>query len=450
MEMQGLERFMEERGKRDKGYIIREFRAGFATFLTMSYILFINPNILSEAITLEGVNLWPQLMSATALAAAFGSLLMGLFGRRPFALAPGMGLNAYFTYSVVLGQGMPWQAALGAVFFSGLLFLVISLVGLRELLINAIPVPLKHAITAGIGCFLATIGLVNAGLVVDHPVTLVTMGSLREPGPLIALFGLILTVVLLVFEFKGAVLVGILGSTLAAIAMGAEVFQGQAFQGFSEGFIRMPVWPKDLFLALDLGGALELGALSIIFTFLFVDFFDTAGTLIGLSHRAGLLDEQGKMTGARAAFSVDALATSFGALLGTSSTTSYIESAAGIQEGGRTGLTAIAVAFFFLLSLFFWPLASAVPAAATAPALVVIGAMMLFSTSNIDWNNYKQSLPALLTILGIPLTYSITNGISLGLISYCLIHLFTGRAREVHFLMYILTALLLIRFALAG
>ncbi len=431
-------------------HITREVRAGFATFLTMSYILFVNPNILSNAIVLEGENLWPQLMSATALAAAFGCILMGILGKRPFALAPGMGLNAYFTYSVVLGQGVSWQAALGAVFLSGALFLLISLVGLREVLINAIPSPLKHAITAGIGCFLATIGMVNAGLVVDHPVTLVALGNLREPTALIALFGLILTVVLLVFDLKGAVLLGIAGSTLAAMVSGAEVYQGQAFAGFQDGVARMPVWPKDLFLALDLAGALKLGAVSIIFTFLFVDFFDTAGTLIGLSHRANLLDKEGKMTQARAAFSVDALATSIGALFGTSSTTSYIESAAGIEEGGRTGLTAITVGVLFLLSLFLWPLASAVPAAATAPALMVIGAMMLFTTTNIDWNDYKQSLPAMLTILGMPLTYSITNGISLGLISYCAIHLFSGRGREVHWVMYVLSALLVVRFALPG
>ena len=427
-----------------------EARAGLATFLTMSYILFVNPSILGNAITVEGVDMFPQLMAATAIAAAFGCLIMGLFGRYPFALAPGMGLNAYFTYTVVLGAGVAWQTALGAVFISGILFLIISLVGLREILLNAIPTSLKLAITAGIGCFLATIGFINAGLVVDHPVTLISMGSLKSPGVLIALLGLFLTLVLLVFKVRGAILYGILGASVVAVLSGAPVFQGQPFAGFHNGIVKAPVWPSDLFMAMDLTAAMGLGALSIVFTFLFVDFFDTAGTLIALSRKAGVLDEQDRLPRARAAFSADALATSVGAILGTSSTTSYIESASGIQEGGKTGLTAVFVALLFLVSLFFWPLAGAVPAAAAASALIIVGAMMMFTTSQIHWEDFTQSVPALLTILGMPLTFSITDGISLGLISYCLIHLFTGRFKQVHWLMYLLTALLIWRYLWLG
>ena len=330
------------------------------------------------------------------------------------------------------------------------LFLVISLIGLREILLNAIPTALKHAITAGIGCFLATIGLINAGLVVDHPVTLVSMGDLKSPSVLIALSGLFLSLVLLIFRIRGSILLGIIGASAIAIISGAPVFAGKPFAGFESGLMQMPVWPGDLFLAMDPVAALGLGLLSIVFTFLFVDFFDTAGTLIALSHKAGVLDKAGKLPRARAAFSADALATSVGAMLGTSSTTSYIESAAGIQEGGKTGLTAVFVALLFLASMFFWPIAGAVPAAAAAPALIIVGAMMMFTTHHIDWEDYGQSIPALLTILGMPLTFSITNGISLGLISYCLIHLFTGRFNKVHPLMYVLTGLLIWRYIWLG
>ena len=421
----------------------KELRAGLTTFLTMSYILFVNPTILGAAIPVG----LPHLMAATALAAAFGTLIMGLVARYPFALAPGMGLNAYFAYSVVLGQGIPWQLALGAVFISGLLFLLLSLAGTRQALIDAIPASLKAAITAGIGLFLATIGLVNGGLVVAHKQTLVTLGDLASPAALIALIGLATMGVLMALRVSGAILIGILTASITAIISGAPVYNGQAFAGFSQGLVRAPAMPGELFLALDLSGALGMGVLTIVFTFLFVDFFDTTGTLIALSYKTGKLDGKGRLPRARAAFCADAMATSVGALLGTSSTTSYIESASGIEEGGRTGLTAVFVALLFLLSLFLWPLAEIVPQAATAPALITIGALMMFTTTKIKWDEHGEALPAFLTIIGMPLTYSITNGISLGIVAYCLINLFSGRGGKVHWLLYLLAVLLILRFA---
>ncbi len=424
-----------------------EARAGLTTFLAMAYILFANPSILGEAIKLEGGSAIPQLLTATALAAAFGCLVMGLWARYPFALAPGMGLNAYFAYTVVLGEGFPWQAALGAVFLSGGLFFVIGFSGLRSYLVAALPDTLKLAITAGVGCFLAMIGLINGGMVTDHPVTLVSMGDWTRPQPLIAAAGLLLTLVLLVRRVRGAILFGIAGAAALAILTGAPVYDGQPFAGFQDGWVRAPVWPTDLFLALDLRSALSAGILTIVFTFLLVDFFDTTGTLVGLSRKAGLVDREGQLPHSRAAFSSDALATCFGALVGTSTTTSYIESAAGIEEGGKTGLTAVVVGLLFLASLFFWPLASAVPAAATAPALIVIGAMMMFAAGEIQWREYHQSVPAFLTILGMPLTFSITDGIALGILSYCLVHLFSGRVREVRWPLYLIGLLLALKLA---
>jgi len=423
----------------------REIRAGLTTFLTMSYILFVNPQILGQAIPISGAG--PQLLTATAIAAAFGSLLMGFMSRYPYALAPGMGLNAYFTYTVVLGQGVPWQTALGAVFISGLLFFCISLAGIRQALIDAIPRGLKYATTAGIGMFLALIGMVNGGLVVDNPATLVSLGNPRDPNVLLTLFGLLLTTIMLILRTRGAILIGIFTTTLLAALVRAPVFSGKSFAGFPDGIVALPVWPSDLFLAADLSGAIGLGLLTIVFTFLFVDFFDSTGTLIGLSEKVGKLDEAGRMPNSRAAFCADALATSFGALFGTSSTTCYIESAAGIEDGGRTGLTAIVVAGLFLLSIFFWPLAGAVPSVATASTLMVVGAMMMFTCARIKWQDYSESVPAMLTMLGMPLTFSITNGIALGLVSYTLLKLFSGQGKTLSVLMYVLTVLLILRFA---
>lgn len=428
--------------------VSRELRAGVTTFLAMAYIIVVNPGILSTAIDFEGS--FPQLLTVTVFAAAIGTTVMALWARLPFALAPGMGLNAYFTFSVVLGQGFEWQTALGAVFLSGILFMIISATGLREWIINGIPRSLKFAITAGIGAFLAIIGFVNSGLSVNSDATLITVGDWASSSSMwLVAAGLIITGVLVARKIPGAVLIGIVGTTVLAMITRAEVFvQGDGSLGaFSGGdIVSTPVWPGDLIGALDIGSALGTGILTVVFTFLFVDFFDTAGTLIGLSEKSGYMDEDGNMTHPRAAFMADGIATTAGAFLGTSSTTTYIESAAGIEDGGRTGLTSLTVAILFLLSLFLWPLAAMVPAVATAPALIIIGAMMMTGVSKIDWNDYRIAIPAFLTIFGMPFLYSITEGITLGIISYTAISALTGKADKVHPVMYALTGLLVLRY----
>ncbi len=441
----GLDRYFKitERGST----VGTEIRAGITTFLAMAYIVFVNPSILSNAITIDDAT--AQLVTVTALAAAFGTFLMGLWANLPFALAPGMGLNAYFTFTVVLGMGMEWQTALGAVFVSGVLFLLISLSGLRKWILEAIPLYLKQAITAGIGAFLAIIGFSGSGLIQASPATFVTRGDWTSPGLWLSMFGLAVTAVLLARRVKGAILAGIVLTTLLAIFTGAEVYGGAAFPGFGDSLIGF-TWPAGLIGALDITGALGLGILGVVFTFLFVDFFDTAGTLIGLADKSGLMDETGEIVAPRAAFSADGAATAVGAFLGTSSTTSYIESAAGVEDGARTGLASVTTGVFFLLAMFLAPLASAIPAAATAPALIIIGAMMMTGAAKIDWSDYRITVPAFLAIVGMPFTYSITDGISLGIITHTLISLGSGKAKDVHPVMYILSFLLVWRFFVLG
>jgi AGZA family xanthine/uracil permease-like MFS transporter len=432
----------------------RELRAGLTTFLTMSYVLFVNPQVLGSAIT--GVdNAFAKLLIVTALAAAIGSLLMALVARYPFAQAPGMGLNAYFAYTVVLGQKIPWQTALGAVFISGVLFVLLSVLGVRQAVVRAIPNPLKFAVTAGIGMFLAFIGLKNAGAIVANPATLVTLGVLGSAPVLVALFGLVVTSALLVRRVKGAIVYGILGATVLAIVTHAAVYVGPhgtlvPFGGLSNGIVALPVWPSGLVGALDIRGAIGLGAAAVVFTFFFVDFFDATGTLVGLASRAGFLDANGDMPRARRTFASDGLAAMAGAVLGTSTTTAYIESASGIEEGGRTGLTALTVAVLFLAATLFWPLAGVIPAAATAPALIVVGALMLDGLRNIDWDDYAVSIPVFLTVIGMPLTFSIANGVSFGVISYAAIKLLSGRGKEVDPLLYLVAALLIARYVWLG
>jgi len=434
--------------------IPRELRAGLTTFLTMSYVLFVNPQVLGGAIVVP--NGFAKLLVVTALAAAIGSLLMALVARYPFAQAPGMGLNAYFAYTVVLGQKIPWETALGAVFISGALFVVLSVLGVRQAIVRAIPNPLKFAVTAGIGMFLAFLGLRNAGAVVANPATFVTLGSLTAPPVLIALFGLLVTAALLVRRVKGAIVYGIVGATVLGIVTRAPLYPGAhgalvPFAGFPNGVIALPVWPSGLIGALDIRGAVALGAAAVVFTFFFVDFFDATGTLVGLASRAGYLDANGDMPRSRRTFASDGLAAMFGALLGTSTTTAYIESAAGIEEGGRTGLTALAVAMLFLLATFLWPLASLIPAAATAPALILVGSLMLQGLRNIDWDDYAVSIPVFLTMVAMPLTFSIANGVSFGVMSFAAIKLFSGRGKEVDPLLYLVAALLIARYIwLAG
>ena len=428
----------------------RELRAGLTTFLTMSYVLFVNPQVLGSAIT--GVdNLFAKLLIVTALAAAIGSLLMALVARYPFAQAPGMGLNAYFAYTVVLGQHIAWRTALGAVFVSGALFVLLSVLGVRQAVVRAIPNPLKFAVTAGIGMFLAFIGLKNAGAIVANRATFVTLGSLASPPVLVALFGLIVTAALLVRRVRGAIVYGIVAATLLGIVTHAPLYPGPhgtlvPFAGFAHGVVALPVWPSGLVGALDVRAALSLGAAAIVFTFFFVDFFDATGTLVGLASRAGFVDANGDLPRARRTFASDGLAAMAGAALGTSTTTAYIESAAGIEEGGRTGLTALTVAALFLVAMLLWPLAGVIPAAATAPALIVVGALMLEGLRGMDWDDYAVSIPVFLTMIAMPLTFSIANGVSFGVISYAAIKLLSGRGKEVDPLLYAVAALLIARY----
>lgn len=422
----------------------QEVRAGVTTFLAMAYIIFVNPAILSTAIDFDGA--FPQLLTVTALAAAAGTLIMALWANLPFALAPGMGLNAYFTFTVVLGLGIEWQTALGAVFISGVLFLIVALTGLREYVLNSIPLHLKHAITAGIGAFLAIIGFVGAGFIQDNPDTFVSVGDFTTPLPWIALGGLVITGALLARRIKGAILIGILLTTIFVIVVGTEAYnyggEGLApFAGFDAGFFGFTA-PTDLFFAMDLGAALGLGVVSVVFTFLFVDFFDTAGTLIGLTEKAGMLDDEGNIEAPKAAFAADGAATTIGAALGTSSTTTYIESAAGVEEGGRTGLTSLVVAGLFLMAMFASPLAQAIPTVATSAALIVIGAMMMTGAIKIDWSDYTKSIPAFLAIVGMPFTYSITFGISLALVAHTIIMAISGRIKEIHPVLWVLSILI--------
>ncbi len=430
--------------------ISTELRAGLTTFLTMSYILFVNPQVLSNAIKVP--NAFVQLLMVTALAACFGSLVMGLVARYPFAQAPGMGLNAFFTYTVVLSGGYRWQTALGAVFISGALFVVLSVIGARQAIVRAIPLSLKLAITAGIGCFLAFLGLKAAGLVVANEATYVGLGSMTSPTAWVAMLGLVVSAVLMQRRVKGAILVGIVLASVVAILTRAKVYAGgakgtlQAFPGFSHGIVAAPIWPSDLVGSLDIRAAIGLGLLSVVFTFFFVDFFDATGTLTGLAQRSGYLDEQGNMPRAKTLFAMDGLAAMVGALLGTSTTTAYVESASGIEEGGRTGLTATVTGLLFALSTFLWPLAAVVPDAATAPALILVGALMMSGINQISWGEISEAVPAFLTIVAMPLTFSIANGVSLGLISYCLINALGGHPRRVHPILYVLAVLLVARY----
>lgn len=396
-----------------------EARAGLTTFLTMAYILFVNPQVLAQA----GMPA-ADVAVATALAAALATLLMGLLAGYPFALAPGMGLNAYFTFGVVHGLGVSWQVALAAVFVEGVLFFALAVSGARGALMSAIPEPLQRATMTGIGLFLAVIGFQNAGWVVDHPVTLVTLGDLAAPEPLLALGGLLAIGALLARRVPGAVLIGILAVTAAAWSLGIAPAP--------ERWLAAPALPAETFLAMDFRGLLATETVAVVLAFLFVDLFDTAGTLIGVGRLGGFVDDDGRLPRAGRAFTADAVGTTIGAALGTSTVTSYVESATGVEEGGRTGLTATVVAALFLVSIVFTPVLVAIPAAATAPALVAVGALMLRGARGVDWTRAEIAVPAFLTAAAMPLTFSIANGISLGIVSWVAIRLLAGRPREVH------------------
>ena len=410
-----------------------ELLAGLTTFLTMAYILFVNPSLLSEAGMDRGA-----VFVATCLAAAIGSAIMGLVANYPIALAPGMGLNAFFTYTVVLTMGYTWQVALGAVFLSGAIFFALSIFKIREWIINSIPLPLRSGIAAGIGLFLAIIALKNAGIVVDHPATLVTLGDLSSGGALLACLGFFVIAGLYYRQVTGAVMIGILLVTVLSTVLGLSKL---------DGVVSMPPSLMPTLMQLDIAGALDIGLISVIFAFLFVDLFDTSGTLVGVAQKADLLDKDGKMPRVGRALLADSTATMAGAALGTSTTTSYIESAAGISAGGRTGLTALTVAALFLLSLFFAPLAGAVPAFATAPALLFVAVLMTSSLARIDWDDLSVAAPVVVAALAMPLTFSIANGIAFGFIAWTAIKLLAGQWRQLNPALWILSALFVVKLA---
>lgn len=410
-----------------------EVLAGITTFLTMAYILFVNPNMLAETGMDHGA-----VFVATCLAAAIGSLVMGLLANYPIALAPGMGLNAFFTYTVVMTMGYSWQTALGAVFLSGAIFFLLSIFKIREWIINSIPLALRAGIAAGIGLFLAIIALKNAGIVVDHPATLVGLGDMSKGGALLACLGFFVIAALAYRKVTGAVMIGILLVTGLSIALGLSELPG---------VISMPPSLMPTLLQLDIAGALDIGLVSVIFAFLFVDLFDTSGTLVGVAQKADLLDKDGKMPRLGRALLADSTATMAGAALGTSTTTSYIESAAGISAGGRTGLTACVVAALFLLSLFFAPLAGSVPAYATAPALLFVAVLMMSALAQIDWDDLTVAAPVVVAALAMPLTFSIANGIAFGFIAWTAVKVLSGRWRELNPAMWVLSALFIVKLA---
>ncbi len=408
-----LDRFFRLRENRTG--IGTELLAGFTTYLAMAYIIFVNPAILAGA----GMD-FGAVFVATCLAAALGTLIMGLYANYPVALAPGMGLNAYFVFVAVPELGGDWRAALGCVFLSGLLFLALSLSPFREWLINSIPRSLKSAIATGIGFFLALIGLKNAGIVVADPATLVTMGKLAEPA-LFAAGGFILLAALEARRVPGAIIISVLAVTAIAIFLGFQSFEGVA---------ALPPSLAPTFFQMNLSGAIKAGFVTIVFVFLLVDVLDTAGTLVSVASRANMLDAEGRLPRLRKAMVADSVATVVGAALGTSTTTSYIESATGVDAGGRTGLTAVVVALLFLASLFLAPLAQAVPLYATAPALVFVACLMARSLAGIAWDDVTEAVPAVVTALAIPLTFSIASGIGLGFLTYAAVKVLAGRPRE--------------------
>lgn len=412
-----------------------EIIAGLTTFLTMAYIIFVNPAILADAGMDHGA-----VFVATCLAAAIGCFIMGFVANYPIAQAPGMGLNAFFTYAVVLGMGYTWQVALAAVFVSGLLFILLSVFKIREWIIHSIPLSLRTGISAGIGLFLAFIALKNAGIVVDNPATLVSLGAITSLPAVLASIGFFLTIALVNRGIKGAVMIAILAVTGLGLAFGDVQWAG---------IMSTPPSIAPTFLQLDFSAVFEVGMISVVFAFLFVDLFDTAGTLVGVTQKAGLMDKDGKIPRLSKALLADSTATSVGALLGTSNTTSYIESVSGVSAGGRTGLTAVVVGILFLLALFFSPLAGMIPAYATAGALFYVAILMLSGLANIDWQDLTEAAPVVVTCLLMPLTFSIAEGISLGFIAYAAIKLCSGKGRDVSLSVWVMSLVFIIKYMVA-
>jgi AGZA family xanthine/uracil permease-like MFS transporter len=413
----------------------RELLAGLTTFTTMAYVVVVNPRILSEAgMPVEGV------LFATCISAALATLVMGLWANYPIALAPGMSLNAYFTYSIVLGRSVPWQTALGVVFLSGVLFLLLTLTNVREHIVNGIPDCLKHGTAGGIGLFIAFVGLRNAKIIVANPATFVAFGKTSDPQVMLAAAGLVLIAILMVRRVGSAILLGIVAITIAGIPAGVSHWPAHFFS-----------WPHpaETFLKLDLRSATKLGLGELVFVFFFVDLFDNVGTLVGVCEQGGFMRD-GKLPRASRALLADAFGTIVGALTGTSTVTSYIESAAGVAAGARTGLGNLVIAGLFFMAMFCAPLVAAIPSYATAPALILVGALMCGSLAKIQWDDFSEAFPAFLTLVGTPLTFSIATGLSLGLLSFTCIKVGTGKYRDISALIWVLSAIFLLRFAFLG
>jgi AGZA family xanthine/uracil permease-like MFS transporter len=420
---------------RENGTDVRtEVIAGLTTFLTMAYIMFVNPLILADAGMDRGA-----VFVATCIASAIATLVMALYANYPIALAPGMGLNAYFTYGVVKGMGHSWEVALGAVFLSGVLFLLLSVTKVREWIVDAIPMSQKFAISAGIGLFLGVIALENAGIVVAHPATLVTLGDLKAPATILAVLGFIAIVALDARRVPASIILVIIALTVIGMVLGIAPWQG---------IVSLPPSLAPTFLQLDIAGALDLGLVAIVFAFLFVDLFDNTGTLVGVAHRAGFIGPDGKIPRLNRALVADSSAAMAGAVLGTSTVTSYIESASGVKAGGRTGLVGVVVAALFLASLFLAPLATSVPKFATAPALLFVACIMARGLAEVDWEDVTEYAPAVVTAIAMPFTFSIAHGIAFGFITYAVVKILAGRAAEAKPAMVILALLFILKFAL--
>lgn len=414
-----------------------EILAGLTTFLTMAYILAVNPGIFS-ALSSQGMPT-ASVFTATALAAIVGTLVMSLYARKPFGLAPGMGLNAFFVYTVCLGMGFTWQMALTAIFLEGIIFILLTATNVRKMIVDAIPMNLKRAIGAGIGLYIAFIGLKSAGIIVSSEATSVTLGNLGDKTVILALAGLVITSLLVIMKIRGGMLLGIIATTLIGIPMGVTNYGG---------IISTPPSISPIFCQFEWAKIISWDMLVVVFTFLFIDMFDTIGTVVGVSVKSGMVDEKGNVDGINRILMADSVATVAGSMFGTSTTTTYIESASGVSEGGRTGLTSFVIAACFAVALFFSPLFLAIPGAATGPVLFIVGVMMMSPVVHIDWNDFSESIPAFVTMLLMPLAYSISDGIMLGMISYVLLNALTGRCKKISVMMWVLAVLFVLRYIL--
>lgn len=414
-----------------------EIIAGITTFLTMAYILAVNPSIFS-ALESQGMPT-NAVFTATALAAIVGCLVMSIYAKKPFGLAPGMGLNAFFVYTVCLAMGHPWQMALTAIFLEGILFILLTVTNVRKLIVDAIPVTMKRAIGAGIGLYIAFIGLKSAGIIVNSEATSVALGSFSEPAVILSIIGFLITSVLVILNVKGGMLLGIIVTTLIGIPMGVTNFNG---------VMSTPPSIAPIFCQFEWSQILSWDMVAIVFTFLFIDMFDTIGTVVGVSVKSGMVDKDGNVDGINKVLMADAVATVAGAVFGTSTTTTYIESASGVSEGGRTGLTSFTIAVCFAIALMFSPLFLAIPGAATGPVLFIVGVMMASPVRDIDWSDYSEAIPAFVTMLLMPLAYSISDGIMLGMITYTLLNALAGKLKKVSVMMWILAVLFILRYVL--